>query len=268
MSYTLPHYVISKSLNNPVINYTWYDPNPNKVFSENIIEQGQHVVNLIRPVTLRAKIALMIGVHEWVLGRFLQLTNKALPFQMAEASWCANVNVDYVPYFELNVDEFIGPIDRALFYSTVCLHNVIFVSDNIYDLDDLEDEEKDPEYFYSGDEWEVNLRDMIALTLHIIPSDKVVFFERWLEITVSKLISLYSPKIEPDPLDNLFGQDNNLSLLGDYVAREVLDPEFPFDKEQTVTLINHYFSTVDKNNPLLRPIKQMKNRIPDPYKVS
>lgn len=262
MRYQLPNYILNANLNSPEFSYTWYDPDPKRNFQT---DYAKNIIQMVEPIGLRSKIALIIGVHEWVLGRFYQLTNSRLPFQMAEAAWCANIDVRYIPYSEFDGQEFTGPVEKALFYSMICLHNVIYVSDNIYDLEDLDNEEKDPEYYYSGNEWLVELEDIISLALHIL-SDQAPF-KLWLEGVVKRLVNNYTqPKL--DPFSNLFGQDNNASLLGDYVPREALDLSIDFDKQQTIPLLNKFLAGVDKSNPLLTPMESLKKKMPNPYYIS
>lgn len=103
---------------------------------------------------------------------------------------------------------------------------------------------------------------MIALVLHILPDASP--FNAWLDKSIARLISYYT--LPPaDMFDNLFGEQDEELVLGEYVLREVLDIRTVFDKQQTAALINHSLAQVDKNNPLLLPLNESQKMLPHPW---
>ncbi|XKM12634.1 hypothetical protein RCS94_06305 [Orbaceae bacterium ac157xtp] len=260
MSYQLPAYIHALHLNNPVIDYTWDDLSPDTCFGDDGF--AQEIIKKMEPTDLRAKIALIISIHEWILGRFEGLTTSKLPYEIAEAAWCANIDVNYITYYELDPDEFMGPIEGALYVSMNALLPVLYVSDNVYDIEDHGHE--DPQYYYDSDEWKICLKTLIRLVLHILPEPEV--FKAWLKSVINRLIENYTQP-ELDPFANLFGQDENSSVLGDYVPREIFDLAYNYHPDQTVTLLNTFLSQVDKNNPMLIPLAELKKQIKKPYVI-
>lgn len=263
MAYQLPNYILVRKFNTPEVTYRWYDPDPDTELDFSV---ANRYVKKLKHVGLRMKIGLCISIHEWILCRFLNLTNKIVPYQLAEAAWCANINVNYLRFFEFGGfgdNEYIGPIDSALLSSSVCLREILYVSNNVYDLEDVD--VKDPVmYSYNVDEWKETLKVLIALALHVLPETD--FFVAWLEGVTKRLINQYTLP-EQSPFDNLFGDNDEEVLLGECVPRELFELEKEFDKSQTTTLLNQFLASVSKTNPLLYSAEELKGKIATPYRI-
>lgn len=83
MSYKLPNYIIKEKINSNIIDYTWDD---SCMGGHLDYSYANFFLEDISTLSLRAKIALAIGIYEWILGRYKDLYNDSIPFQVAEAA--------------------------------------------------------------------------------------------------------------------------------------------------------------------------------------
>lgn len=263
MEYQLPHYILQASLNNPVIDYFWDDTNIDQKLDYNY---ASAFITKLEPCTLRAKIGLSIGAFEWVLGRFYQLNDKAVFYQLAQAAWCANIDKRYLKYIELDNREYRGSVDYALWLAYAALFPVLLVSENISDPKD-KDNYVDPLFMYDKEGWQDSLSTLLAIVKYILPNDKLPLLESWLNQVIDRFVIFYTAQKE-DPFANIFGHKDDKEWLGDYVAREVLDLDYPYDPQDAVTLCDQFLQQVDyRNNPLLVPPEQLTGKIEHPYRL-
>lgn len=261
MEYQLPHYILQASLNNPVIDYFWDDTNIDQKLDYNY---ASAFITKLTPCTLRAKIALSIGVYEWVLGRFYQLNDKAIFYQLAQAAWCANIDKYYLKYIELDNRNYLGHVDYALWLAYAALFPVLLVSENISKPQD-KDDYVDPLFMYDKEGWQDSLCTLLAIAKYILPSNKLPLLETWLNLVIDRLVVFYSAHKE-NPFANLFGHKDDKDWLGDYVPCEALDLDYPYDPKDAATLCDQFLQQVDyQNNPLLVPPEQLKPKIKYPY---
>jgi hypothetical protein len=232
MAYSLPHYITAAGVDDPVLRFKWDDWNPSKDFGYD----SAMVVEKLARVSLRAKIAVAIGIYEWIIGRFRSLSDDPAPFQVAEASWCANIHRAYMDYFEWRRRDWIGPVRGPIWEAATWLAPMIFFSDD------------------NPEEWESGLSYLPRLAVHILPKPAV--FEKWLEQIMERLASLY-PASKEDPFDDLF-KEKEEERRGPLVAREALDPGFDYEPEMARKLLADFLRGVDyTKNPYLRSPKDM-----------
>lgn len=232
MAYAIPGYIETANIDDPRLRFVWDDTRA----SEDFQFSPDALLEKIAGVTLHAKIALGIGIYEWVIWRFRSISDDPLPFQVAEAAWCANVHRLYMKYIELDRDCWLGPIRGPLWCATTWLLPMVFFSDD------------------RPEEWESGLAYLSRLAVHVLPRPSV--FKNWLRISQERLVKLY-PLPQPDPFEDLFGEREE-ERRGPLVPREVLDPRLTFQTEVTNLLINKYLAGVDRRtNTLLRSPEEM-----------
>ncbi|XKM12638.1 hypothetical protein RCS94_06325 [Orbaceae bacterium ac157xtp] len=254
MSYQLPNYIVNATINNSTLDYSWDDSDIDQHWD---YDYAKPIIKRMECCTLRAKIALSIGIYEWILGRFYQLHDHSIYYQIAEAAWCANVDKRYLHYIELDDQKYEGKVDYALWLAYAALFPVLLVSQNISNPNN-EDDYVDPLFMYDKNEWASCLTTQLALLKHVLSKEKLVLLENWLNQVVERLTTFY---IEPEenPFANLFGQQESKDWLGDYVAREALDPAYNYQPDQAVILLNKFLSQVDKKNPVLTSLTELIN---------
>lgn len=269
MIYNLPHYIISANIDTSVIDYKWDAYSVGEYIDYNYADE---IIAKIDAVSLRAKICLMTGVYEWVIGRLYSICRDPIFFSMAEAAWCANINRFYLipqsEYYRTNyidMERYRGPVDGVLWCTgQASLFCDLYVSDNTINTDNSIGLFETNSTYYL-DAWREDLRFLVAIVIHILPDDKLELFKRWIVGVSTRLVDYYTMKPE-GVFDNLFGHEDDKDWLGDYVAREVLDLNLDYDPEQAIPLLNKFLSQVDyKSNPLLAPIDKLSKYIKTPY---
>ncbi|MCL1919428.1 MAG: hypothetical protein FWG14_14235 [Peptococcaceae bacterium] len=249
MAYMLPHYIVNQGHPSPVLDYVWDITRGGKDFQ---YDPTELIVKML-DATIRSKIALCIGVHEWIIWRYHHLSDDVRPFQIAEAAWCGNIESDYMIYYELPLGE-RGPIQSVLFNSMVCVGKVLKYTAE-----------------YKG-EWADSLGYLVSMAMHILPDPKP--FEEWLECVTDRLVLLY-PAPEDDPYEDIFN-DHEEERRGPLVAREALDPSFDYHPTQAPELLDNFLRNVwpissgriPTTNPFLRsPEELMELGIEHPYRV-
>ena len=96
MAYTIPIYIAEASIDTPNLNFVWDDTR----VDDDFLYEPDNLLERLSGVSLRAKIAVGISLYKWILFRFQRVSDDPLPFHLAEAAWCANVNREYMEYFE------------------------------------------------------------------------------------------------------------------------------------------------------------------------
>ena len=244
MHYIFPQYIADQGQPSPVLKYIWDDTRVDMDFQYNPTD----LIGKIMGTTTRSKIALCIGIYEWIIWRFHRLSDDPAPFQIAEASWCGNINAAYVEYIEFSRKEYCGPVRRPLFAAMMSLGPVLnFTSVNESD-------------------WVNRLFILAPLAMHVLPDTKP--FESWLETVTDRLLLIY-PASEDDPYEDMFNEQEE-ERRGPLVAREALDPSFDYRPEQAPMLLDQFLRGVDyENNPFLRGPKEMlaKGFKGEPYKL-
>ncbi|MCL1919439.1 MAG: hypothetical protein FWG14_14295 [Peptococcaceae bacterium] len=243
MPYIFPDYITNQGQPSPLLRYLWDDFGDDSIFRYDPTE----LIEKIENVTTRAKIALCIGIYEWIIWRYHRLTDDASPFQIAEAAWCGNIHNAYPVYFELDPDEYAGPVRDPLYNAMMSIGTVLSFTDE------------------NEDEWVDGLALLAPLAMHILPDTKP--FEEWLESVTDRLLLLY-PAPEDDPYEDIFN-DHEEERRGLLVAREALDPSFDYHPDQAPELLDNFLRNVDHTaNPFLRSPEELKESgIEHPYQV-
>ena len=243
MTFMLPHYLTHQNRPSPVLNYIWDDTRADEDFH---YDSADLVIEMTDMAT-RSRIALCIGIYEWIIWRFHCLTDDPAPFQIAEAAWCGNINADYVEYIEFNRKDYLGPVRGPLYGAMASLVEVInYTSEN-------------------KDAWVEGLMFLAPLAMHVLPDTNP--FEEWLEYVTDRLLRLY-PEPEDNPYEDIFN-DHEEERRGPLVAREALDPSFDYHPDQAPELLDNFLRSVDHMaNPFLRsPEELMELGIEHPYRV-
>lgn len=259
--YQLPDYIIFSQINSPNINYSWDDSDVESCLN---YDYANYIINKVNAISLRAKIALSIGIYEWILGRFEGLYHNVIPKQIAEMAWCANINKEYTYYLEFDRAEYLGPINAPIWCGFSFLIPTLYVSENV----GIDESNASDIFGYDENAWETALLYLISITIHIVPKNKLSIFIDWLEGVVHRLLNFYIMP-EEDPFINLFGHKNDKDWLGDYISREVLDLNYAYFPDKSVELCDKYLQSVDYiSNPfLLLPEDIANNKIKTPYRL-
>jgi hypothetical protein len=139
-------------------------------------------------------------------------------------------------YIELDRQDWRGPIRGPIWCAATWLLPAIYFSDD------------------QPEEWESGAIYLSRLAQHVLPDPSV--FERWLGVTVERLVSFYSLP-PPDRFDDLFGEHEE-ERRGPLVAREATEPTFPYRPEDTERLVARSLRNVDyRTNKLLRSPTEM-----------
>ncbi|UXH80653.1 hypothetical protein [Roseateles amylovorans] len=161
-------------------------------------------------LSVRARMALAVALYEWLVWRFDGLQDRPDPVQVLEASWCATVDPRYLVYFELERDEWVGPIDGPLWCGMT--HLSFGLNNGVRHEGDL----------YGA------LSFLYRLVMHVLPQRDG--FQQWLDHTLKRLAAV-APPIPSDPLDDLFDQRVG-EQLGPLFGRPTFDPGLPRDESQ------------------------------------
>lgn len=230
MGYSIPSYVVAGGPTDSVVHFTWDDARPKDVY----LRGSDDVIEKLTGVTLRAKFAAAIGVYEWIIARFRQLSDDPIPFQVAEAAWCATIHPAYMRYFELDRRKWIGPVRGPLWCAATFLSSMIFFCS----------ERKEPAA------WAAFLS---SIARHVL-SDRQPF-DTWQDLSLSRLVTLY-PAVATNPYENLFDDQPE---LGPLLSREVLDPKVDYRPEMAREAMTRYLQGVNyRHNPFLLSPDEMK----------
>lgn len=163
------------------------------------------LVPAARALSVRARLALCVGLHDWLMWRFDGLHGDPRPALLSEAFWCATLDARYLRFFELDLDEWIGPVLAPLWCAATWLQPALA----------------------KGDEFPGEIDDAIELLarlgLHVLPD--AAHFGAWLEAVVPHLGGRF-PAAPDDPFEDLFGR-RTAQRRGAPVGPDALDPWGP-----------------------------------------
>ncbi|GJH21752.1 hypothetical protein CBA19CS22_34440 [Caballeronia novacaledonica] len=168
------------------------------------------VVGASMKMSLRARMALCMGLYEWVLWRFDGMISRPEPLQIAQAGWCATVDPRYLLFYELTRNEWQGPVDGPMWCATAWLQPA------------MSEAHRFPRHVYDA------ISFLTRLALHVVPD--VVPFERWLALTLERLARDWPPAPD-DPFSDLFSREPQ-ARLGPLIGRSALDPALPPDRQR------------------------------------
>lgn len=231
MAYTRPSYVIDRQIGDPNLQYIWDDTRASVDFEHD----GEWLPERIQ-VHLTARIALGIGLYEWIVWRFQPLTGDPGPGQLAEAAWCATVHPAYMDFAIFDRDEWTGPIRGPLWCAQTWLVPMARCDNN------------------SLDECDSGLEFLYSLAMHVLPT--TTGFESWLGGCIDRLIELYKAPDE-DPFAGLFGDPTE--GRGPLVAPRLLDLSEPFDPKLASDNMSEFLAAAEHAaNPYLVSPEEMR----------
>jgi hypothetical protein len=182
----------------------------------------------LKLLTGNANIALAIAVGEWIEHRFRRSGLDPELTYYLDASWAALLDTSYMDWIHLDYPNWKGPI-RAPQLLTMGIINEAF--------------------YESDDNPEMAWRACYALNLarYVLP-DRTAF-DAWYETSYSRLEQWHSRQAEgADEEEDIFA---DAYWQGGPVARELFDPDRPYDGRKAEALLEAYVARLDPDNPFL-----------------
>ncbi len=244
MAYTKPTYLIVQQISDPNLQFIWDDTRVNADFEHD----GDWLPERLRGVHLTGRIALGIGMYEWIVWRFQPLTGDPGPGQLAEAAWCATVHPAYLDFALFDRDEWTGPIRGPLWCAQTWLVPMARCDDN------------------SLEECEDGLAFIYSLAMHVLPTTAA--FESWLGGCIERITDLYAAPKE-DPFADLFRDP--AEGRGPLVAPPLLDLTEPFAPSRARDYMSRYLVAAQRAaNPFLASPGEMREAgfAGTPYELS
>lgn len=191
--------IAASGVDDAVLRYVWDDTRASEDFRSSAADVLERAVTL----TLRARIALGIGLYEWIVFRFSAVSSDPLPHQVAEAAWCACASRENMDYVEFERAEWLGPVRGPLWCATTWLLSMVFFSDE------------------ANDEWEAGIDYLTRLARHVMTDTAPL--QAWLDKVLPRLQAAH-PAQPDDPFDDLFNEHEE-RRRGPPVPRETIDPD-------------------------------------------
>src|SRR3954452_3183060 len=107
---TLPPWIDFGDGDRRRLNFLWDDARVYKDFTGD----ATRVLEAATEMSIRARLALLVGVYEWIVWRFDGLHQRTEPAEILEAAWCGTVDPRYLKFFELTREEWVGPVEGPL----------------------------------------------------------------------------------------------------------------------------------------------------------
>ena len=185
------------------LRYVWDDARADEDFTGD----SSQVLSAALKMSVRARLVLAIGMYEWITWRFDGLHAHTEPIEVLQAAWCATVDPRYLVFYEVEREDWTGPVEGPLWCAMTYLHHGISQGAN-----------------FEGDLYDA-LELLYQLAVHVIADTQR--FERWFGLVLARFTREYP--VQPiDPLDDLFDHRTG-ELLGPLIGREALDPGEPTD---------------------------------------
>ena len=223
---TRPHWMELSDREKRHLRFIWDDSRASRDFTGD----PAPVLRASMKMAPRARMALCMGLYEWIVWRFEGLHARAEPLQIAEVGWCAMVDPRYMRFFELTRSEWVGPIEGPLWCAITWLQPAMYQG------------HKFPKEVYNA------LSYLTRMGLHVLPDPER--FQTWVDQTLGRLVKMY-PLQPEDPFEDLF--DRRVSRrLGPLIGRNVLDPEEEPDLQESAGfLAENLRAARDAGNPFL-----------------
>lgn len=182
----------------------------------------------LKLLTGNANIALAIAVGEWIEQRFRRSGLDPELTAYLDASWAALLDTNLMDWIYLDYPNWKGPI-RAPQLLTMGIINEAF--------------------FESDDNPEMAWRACYALNLaRYVLSDRTAF-DAWYATSRARLEKWHSRAAEgADDEEDIFAESY---WQGGPVARELFDPDRPYDGQEAGALLEAYVARLDPENPFL-----------------
>lgn len=213
MTLPVPAYVQIDALRSPSIRYRWDDWDVEAV--DLPVDEAVH--ERLNSMSQRAVAAFAIGACEWVVYRFSKLVSDARLRQYLEAAWAQLIDFRYATHFDIDVDQWQGPVRGPL---GVSIRRVKFA---------IRKAEVEGDGAWTA-------ARLTKLVEHVLPD--TVAYIKWRDCVIDRFVRLY-------PFDA------NESL-GDPVPWQFADPAYDARIEDAERLLNDFLLGLNPNeNPFL-----------------
>jgi hypothetical protein len=188
------------------------------------------VLDAADEISTRAQLVLCVGLYEWVRWRFEGLHADPRPGLVAEAAWCATLDPRYMVWFELDRDEWTGPIRGPLWCAVTWLQPALTRGD------------EEPEQIADA------LDYLTRLGLHVVPEPERL--AAWLRAVLPRLATHFPAEPE-EPFEDPF-EEHTGERRGALVGPQALDPSIPYDSHAARTAFVDLLAMVRRaNNPFI-----------------
>lgn len=220
-----PPYIADATIDTPEVRYAWDEWSDKTEVYER--DTDEDLRKRLLPLSQRARIALTIGVAEWLVYRFRTLLDHDRPLDALEAAWAGVADRKYVlplaSFRDHDSDEWSGPVKGPV------RRALLFVND-IIDLG-----------WENGETIDLALQT-INLTRYVLPRPEA--FEAWLSASI-EMLAAASPISADD-------------FIGEVVPREMLAQGRNFDRQTNEALIQRFLASIDPTrNPYLASQRTM-----------
>lgn len=225
MTLAVPNFIEAAKLADNTIRYRWDDWDQEQA-EEPIDDQ---FLARLQGISQRAIFAFTAGTAEWIIHRFVVLSDDPLPHHYLEAAWAMMIDLRYGGAtwegYTNESEGWNGPVRRPLALTAI---RTEYIFEAMLEYGNPE---------ISGG-WLTNLAQYVLTN----PEP----YLKWREQIMKRLESFF-PRDPQDP-------------LGDVIPREALDPDFDFRPEETEALVNQFLAGLDyESNPFLNsPDKMLK----------
>jgi len=198
-----PSWIDFGDVDRRTLRFLWDDARVHQDFTGD----ASDVLDAAEDMSVRARLALLAGLYEWVLWRFDGLHQREEATQILEAAWCGTVDPRYLVFFELTREEWVGPVEGPLWCAFTFLEKGF----------------RQAHAFHKDTFQAIEFNYLLAM--HVLPSTEP--FERWLDLTLNRFEETY-PVPPEDPFEDLF-EERIGAYLGEFVGRDALNPAIPVD---------------------------------------
>lgn len=231
MPYLKPSYV-DPEIGDRDLSYVWDDTRTGEDFQRD----GDWLIERLHGVYLSARIALGIGIYEWISWRYQALSNDRESVQLAQAAWCATVHPAYMQSANFDRYKWMGPIRGPLWCAQTWLVPMARCDRN--DEDECED----------------GVSFLYCLAMHVLPTTTA--FEAWLDGCANRLIEFYTAPGE-DPFADLFLEP--AKERSPLIAPVLLDLTEPFDQSRARNEMSDFLKEAQRaDNPFLLTAEGMQ----------
>ncbi|WP_194919352.1 hypothetical protein [Catenulispora rubra] len=195
-----PAHISQAAVRNQPVTYTWRG-------GQDFVKESPKLRGLFQGLSLRARLACVAGMAEWVYWRHADATDFDAPLMMIEAAWAANLDIGYVDIptvYEFEARK--GPVDGVLRASKDTVESALrsFKAESPVTLG-------------------TKAGHLYFLARHVVPDQRA--FGQWLTAVTGRLADI-SPHVA--------GQ------LGASVPREAMDTAAGFDKADAPMLLAEF----------------------------
>lgn len=229
---SIPEYIQRAGLNTKLLEFDWADERTIPA----LVTPDSQLVASLRGLSVRAIVAYMCGVTEWIHHRLSHLCEESAPEEFLEAIWAKSVHIKYAGYgegslwWEHYADDWCGPVKGPI-------HDAFLAVETNFRALALE-----------GRLSERRAALLSSLAIHVLADAKL--FHAWSASVLDRLKGLY-PRRSEDP-------------LGDVVPRQAVDPDRSFKEEECEDLINVFLTKLNhKANRFLSTPEGMLTRYGD-----